>query len=182
MLKRLAILGLLVLVYGACSQVPGNGSQQEKETQKQQQSSAKPNPPTPPAIHPENKGDNQAQGTSKEPPSYPWKELLVPANIPNWVLVIVAGLTGGVICWQSWELHEQTRHMMTKERARIDVSFPPEPLSLDDGPEWTEAMNAVYAGTRITVTNQSGVPPALPGRQSNFENSGSISRAVALAL
>jgi len=30
--------------------------------------------------------------------------------------------------------------------------------------------------------NQSGVPPALPGRQSNFENSGSISRAVALAL
>src|SRR5208282_5525693 len=37
-------------------------------------------------------------------------------------------------------------------------------------------------GHDVGKANQSGVPPALPGRQSNFENSGSISPAVALVL
>jgi hypothetical protein len=43
--------------------------------------------------------------------------------------------------------------MMNQERARIDVSFPPDSLELDDGPEWVESMKVVYAGTRITVAN-----------------------------
>src|SRR5271157_3152148 len=34
----------------------------------------------------------------------------------------------------------------------------------------------------LTATNEMGVPPALPGRQSNFENSGSIPPAVAFVL
>ena len=45
--------------------------------------------------------------------------------------------------------------------------------------EFEEVVKEAFLKYR---TNQSGVPPALPGRQSNFENSGSISRAVALAL
>jgi hypothetical protein len=47
----------------------------------------------------------------------------------------------------------QIKAMKDKERARITVAFPIDSLTLDDGPEWTQAMNAVYAGTRIAVAN-----------------------------
>jgi hypothetical protein len=95
MLKCLAILGLLVfgLVGGAWSQVPGNGGQQEKDPQKQQDN-AKPVQPTPPVIHAENATGNQTQESSEKPSQYPLRELYAPANVPNWLLVVVAGVAG----------------------------------------------------------------------------------------
>jgi hypothetical protein len=104
MLKRLAIVAVLMVGFGngAWPQVPGNGSQQEKDAQKQQ-GSAKRVQPTSVAIHAQNEASEQKQGSEQKPAKYPWGELLAPANIPNWVLVIVAALTGGVICWQSKE-------------------------------------------------------------------------------
>jgi hypothetical protein len=125
MKKHLAILGLLVvgLVYGAWSQVPRNGSQQEKEAQKQQDA-AKPVQPAASTIHTENKGDNQAQGASKEPSDYPWKELLAPANVPNWVLVFVAALTGGVICWQSIQTKRAAQAALLNAQVVINAERP----------------------------------------------------------
>lgn len=104
MLKRLAILAVLSfgLAGRAWSQIPGNGGQQEKEAQKQQ-STAKPVQPGPVALDDQNKAANQKQGAEQKSAKYPWGELAAPANIPNWVLVIVATITGGVICWQSIE-------------------------------------------------------------------------------
>lgn len=80
------------------------------------------------------------------------KLLRWPEGITAWLLM----LTLGAIGWQSWELHEQNRHMMNKERARIDVSSPVDPLELDDGPEWVEGMKVVHAGTRIIIANVGG--------------------------
>lgn len=42
------------------------------------------------------------------------------------------------------------------QRARITVEIPYSGLHLEDGPEWTEAMGVVYAGTEIIVTNVGG--------------------------
>ena len=93
MLKRLAILGLLCfgLVGGAWSQVPGGGSQQDKNAQEEQKT-AQP-PKTVVAIESQHGANNQEQASEK-PAKYPWGELLAPANVPNWFLVVVGGVTG----------------------------------------------------------------------------------------
>jgi hypothetical protein len=103
MLKSLAVVGLLAFgLCGAWSQVPSNAGKQEKDAQKQQQDS-KPVQPTPVATHAQDEASEQKGGSEQKPAKYPWGELLAPANIPNWVLVIVAAFTGGVVCWQSRE-------------------------------------------------------------------------------
>src|SRR5664279_3716198 len=43
-------------------------------------------------------------------------------------------------------------------------------------------LKPVCKSCRPPTTNEMGVPPALPGRQSNFENSGSIPPAVAFVF
>jgi hypothetical protein len=91
MLKRLAILGFLVLVSGAWSQVPGNGGQQEKNAQDQQKTANSSKPVV--VVDSQHSANNQEQDSEK-PAKYPWGELLAPANVPNWFLVIVGGITG----------------------------------------------------------------------------------------
>jgi hypothetical protein len=93
-LKHLAILGLLVvgLVYGAWSQVPSDGSQQQNNTQKKA-NPAQDTQPVALAIQAQG-GAHKQEKSTQEPPGYPWKELLAPANVPNWALVLVGGITG----------------------------------------------------------------------------------------
>jgi hypothetical protein len=92
MLKRLAILGLLVFwVCGARSQVPGNGSGQHNKAQDKQETTD----PSKPIVAIESPaGANNQDHASEKPAEYPWGELLAPANIPNWFLVVVGGVTG----------------------------------------------------------------------------------------
>jgi hypothetical protein len=91
MLKRLAILGLLALVGGAWSQVPGNGSSQHDNAQDKQKTA---NPPKPVVVVDSQHSANNQEQASEKPAKYPWGELLAPANIPNWFLVVVGGITG----------------------------------------------------------------------------------------
>lgn len=94
----------------------------------------------------------------KYPPS--WVDTFAwPEGVTGWALF----LTLFVIAWQSVETRDaakaanaQIKAMKDKERARIAVDFPPGSLELDDGPEWTEAMNVVYAGTHLVITNLGG--------------------------
>jgi hypothetical protein len=91
MLNRLVILVLLVLVRGAWSQVPGNGSQQRENTQEQQ----KPAGPSKPVVAIGSPaGANNQDHASEKPSKYQWGELLAPPNVPNWFLVVVGGVTG----------------------------------------------------------------------------------------
>jgi hypothetical protein len=91
MRKWLAIFGLLVLTGGARSQVPRNGSEQHDNAQEQQ----KPADPSKPVVAIESPAAaNNQDHASEKPAKYPWGELLAPANIPNWFLVIVGGVTG----------------------------------------------------------------------------------------
>jgi hypothetical protein len=91
MLKRLAILGLLVMSCGAWSQVPGNGGSQHDKAQDKEETA---NPPKPVVVvegqHPANNQEQAPEQSAK----YPWGELYAPANVPNWFLVIIAGITG----------------------------------------------------------------------------------------
>jgi hypothetical protein len=91
MLKRLVILGLLVLGCGAWPQVPGNGSGQHDKAQDKQET-ADPSKPVVAVESPAgaNKQDQAPQKSAK----YPWRELYAPANVPNWALVLVGGITG----------------------------------------------------------------------------------------
>lgn len=95
-------------------------------------------------IHP-------SQNTEQRHTESHWWDVLI--TWPEGITALLLMLTLFAICWQSWESHEQNRHMMNKERARIDVSSPSGGLELDDGPEWVDSMKVVYAGAEITVTN-----------------------------
>jgi hypothetical protein len=93
MAKRLVMLGLLnlVLVNGAWSQVPGNGSGQHDKAQDKQETA---NPSKPVVAIESPAGANKQDHASGKSAKYPWGELLAPANIPNWFLVVVGGVTG----------------------------------------------------------------------------------------
>lgn len=95
MLKRLAILGLLALSLtgGAWPQAPRDGSQQNQLTQGEQ-NNAKPIQPSPSAIQLHTSSAKQEQKIAPKPSGYPWKELLAPANVPNWLLAAFAGWAG----------------------------------------------------------------------------------------
>jgi hypothetical protein len=91
MLERLVIVGaLLGCIGGAWSQVPGNGSAQNKRPQGGQ-NQAQTVHPSPPALNAEVK-DGEKQDSASRPSGYPWRELYAPANIPNWVLALVGAL------------------------------------------------------------------------------------------
>src|ERR1035438_6739023 len=47
---------------------------------------------------------------------------------------------------------------------------------------WSLLGKCLTLNCKLLRTNEMGVPPALPGRQSNFENSGSIPPAVAFVF
>jgi hypothetical protein len=82
---------LLALIGGAWSQVPRDGSKQHENAQGQQ----KPADPSKPVVAIESPaGANNQDHASEKPAKYPWGELLAPANVPNWFLVVVGGVTG----------------------------------------------------------------------------------------
>lgn len=92
MLKHLAILGLLFVCGGtARSQVPRDGSQQHNGAQAQQKTADSSKPVVAIESHP---SANDQEQPSEKPAHYPWHELLAPANIPNWFLVVVGAVTG----------------------------------------------------------------------------------------
>jgi len=95
MLKRLVIFVLLSvgLAFGTWSQVPRDGSQQEKHTKKQEGNVESVQPSTI-AIQAQKGTSKQEQNSEQKPSLYPWRELIAPANIPNWVLALLAGVTG----------------------------------------------------------------------------------------
>jgi hypothetical protein len=127
MLKRLAILGLLVLVSGAWSQIPRNGSSQHDKAQDKQETA---NPAKPVVVVDSQHGANNQEHATEKPAKYPWKELLAPANIPNWFLVVVGGITGWfvyktlkAINRQADLMKEQSDLAKSKERARLRVEM-----------------------------------------------------------
>lgn len=94
MRKRLAILCLVGwLVNKAWSQIPRNGSQQNQPAQSKQ-NNTEPIQPSSPAIQVEDRSSKHEQKTDSKPSSYPWGELLAPANVPSWFLVRVGFWAG----------------------------------------------------------------------------------------
>jgi hypothetical protein len=77
----------------AWSQVPGGGSQQDRPAQKETDGAKHAQPPTT-TLQIQTAPAKQEPNADSRPPGYPWKELLAPANVPNWVLCVVGGFAG----------------------------------------------------------------------------------------
>lgn len=77
-----------------------------------------------------------------------WLTLLVTA-----IVGIIALRTLSTISVQTDALNRQNDMIVSKERARIAVEIAPHDLTLEDGPQWTEDIGAVYAGSKISVIN-----------------------------
>lgn len=103
MLKQLGAIGVLVLVAGM---MPG----QPKQTSGSERNEAKNGQPAVISPHSQNEQPyaqaNQPQSSSNPRAGNTTLERSHWWSDPNWWLVIVAGITGGFICWQSWETHE----------------------------------------------------------------------------
>jgi hypothetical protein len=100
MLKRLAILAISAFLTTSVSCQPSKDARPDNEPTKQEQ----------PAVHPadgvQRQSDaesNQAKAGNNPPTGDASIERPQWWVKSEWWLVIIAGLTGGVICWQSWE-------------------------------------------------------------------------------
>ena len=151
MLKSLAIVGLLLGgFYGAWSQVPGDGGQQQENTQEQQKT-ADPSKPVV-AIEAQSGTHKQEQGSEK-PSQYPWRELYAPANVPNWVLAFLAGVAGwlalrtlGAIQLQADLMKDQSDLMVEKERAKLRIELDEFRLRKRFGFFWSEVQSPGIIG------------------------------------
>ena len=122
MLKRLALLALLSawLVHPARPQVPRDGGQKHDPSQ-DKSDTANPAPSLAPVQtqHP----TNQESAGKDKSSGYPWRELLAPANIPNWTLCVVGAVAG----WLAWStlkaIKQQVDMFISKERARLSVEM-----------------------------------------------------------
>jgi hypothetical protein len=117
MLKRLAILAVLALgVYSAWPQIPRDRGKQEGPAQKET-NGPKPTQPLSPAIQVQAASAKHEDGPKEKRPSYPWKELLAPANIPNWVLCLVGGFAG----WAAYKTLRAIKRQSDLMKRQIDL-------------------------------------------------------------
>jgi len=136
-LKRLAVLGLAIGLAGS-AWCQGSRDQPNQTAEKQQQ-------PNPKAYH------------------YPWGELLAPANIPNWCLVLVGGLAAGMAYWTLRSIERQTEYMsrqgdlmreqldrmVEKERARLKIGTITLELTSPSSEHW-------WVSTALELSNVGG--------------------------
>jgi len=138
MLKRLAILGLLLAAAPIVPGQPNKTANQKQEPAKQGQ----------PAVIATNSPDKQATSqTDQAKPSPDAPKWYAPLERSDWWLVLAAFSTIGVICWQSIETRKaaqgaqraadaslaQIQFMKQKERARLALILRPfNQIEMDD--------------------------------------------------
>src|SRR5271155_5155656 len=132
MLKRLALVWLCIVALNvARPQVPRDGGEKNHKADNGTSKPAVSQPISEPATDAQDTSAAKKKHPDHEPYHYPWRELLAPANLPNWGLVVVGGLAAGLAYWtlrkiesqtkqltvQTSLMREQTERMVERERA-----------------------------------------------------------------
>ena len=148
-MKILAITGISFwLVGGAWSQVPWNGSQQKQNPQEQQRAA---NPPKPIITFEAQNGASKQVQCSEKPSEYPWRELYAPANVPNWILALLAGIAGGLAYKTLRAIKRQVDTYEGKERARLTVEIEPFELPNRDDSAIVTLVVTNHGGTNAFI-------------------------------
>jgi hypothetical protein len=146
MLERLAIVCFLVvgLPNGARSQVPRDESGQDQKTQGSQ-SQTQSRQPAPLSLNAHEKTAEEKHQTDSKPSPYPWRELLAPANIPNWFLAIIGALGVGAAVKTLRAIKRQTDLQAAGMRQWVDVEaidcHSTEPWLSHDKPQFAVEIN-----------------------------------------
>jgi hypothetical protein len=129
MLKRLAILAVVLTVAVSMSCQPNKATDQKQEHAEATNSAIT----AANGINKQNRSTANETKSNSNPPK--WYAAI---KRPEWWLVIIAALTGIVVGWQAWETRkaaEASRDsialILRKERPRITVEDPPHGLIID---------------------------------------------------
>jgi hypothetical protein len=115
MLKRLAIVGLLLAIAPIMPGQPNKASDQKQESAKQGQ----------PAALPTDSPNKQASAQTYQPEANPNPpEWYASLKRPDWWLVLAAFSTLGVICWQSIETRKAAQGAFLNAQALITAERP----------------------------------------------------------
>jgi hypothetical protein len=119
MKKRLAMVFFLIfLTNGAWSQIPRDGSHQNRPTQSKQDNT-KTVEPSPSAIQIKAGSTKQEQKSDSMPSGYQWRELLAPSNIPGWLLVGV-GFWAGLMALHTLRTIKRQANLMEATVQQIE--------------------------------------------------------------
>jgi hypothetical protein len=153
MLKCLAIVGLLLAVAPVVSSQPNKAPDPEKQRAKQSQ------PAVPPADS-QNKqnssqtdqakpGSNAPAGNATVERSHWWTK-------PDWWLLLIAAVTAGFICWQSWETRKASSGAFLNAQALINAERPWIMVTVEEviGP---------MGGFNLYMTNKGRTPAMVTG-------------------
>jgi hypothetical protein len=139
-----SLLVSIVLLCGptnlARPQVPRDGGQQHKYP-KSDKNKTKPADPVPLISIQIQESPAKESDQSKSKP-YQWRELYVPANVPNWILAAIAGWAGFMalrtlkaIRRQTDLMKEQSDTARQKERPKLRIELGQVNLNLTDSPD-----------------------------------------------
>jgi hypothetical protein len=165
MLKRLAILGVALIVV-SCAQkpLPMDGGQQQQQAQAHA-NEAQPNAPPPcvTEVCKENAENAERYAYYKAHPKEYLKAAIAPANLSNWILATL-GVIGGIlalftILTMRWSAERQLRAYVTVERGIIaNVANPIH--NRRDNPETVARIIDPQAGPtgQVTIKNTGQTP------------------------
>jgi hypothetical protein len=165
MLKRLAILGLLVVGLGcwARSQVPRDRSQQKQPAQRKNDKTPDLAPSCLCNIQIQKAPTEQAGSSKQKPSSYPWGELLAPANIPNWLLFLAAGWAGAMALKTLLAIEKQVNLQSAAMEQWIEVvNWKSQIAPLERGGD--------YLLVEVEIFNKTSFPLTLKTAEIDFTN------------
>lgn len=125
MLKRLAILAVMVVSVVACAKkpFPMKGNDQQNHTQNETHATDPLTPTTTRAkIDQENAENAERYAYYKAHPKEYFETAFAPANLSNWILAVLGVIGAAVAVVTVFIVKRQTQHMVTSERAWVTVN------------------------------------------------------------
>ena len=176
-LTMLVMLFMCTLNGWAWSQVPRDGSQKNNPTQPKTGKATAPTQPCLCNLQVQNAPSKETQGSQQKPSKYPWRELYAPANIPSWLLTIVAGFAGIMALKTLWAIEKQVKLQSAGMEQWIEVS------------NWRSQLFSVPLTNspfpclvvKVDIVNKTSFPVTLKRAEIDFINTGDNARRTYFA-
>jgi hypothetical protein len=157
MLKRLAILGILLVGALTCAQepLPVNGGKQQEHPQAHTDTGQPAAPPLCTSeVCKENAENAERYAYYKAHPNEYWKAAIAPANASNWILTILGGIGGGVAVITLILIKSQADTMETQAKDARESGVEATKISLATAQAAQKSADAALLNAQVLINSE----------------------------